>query len=238
MEISHRNEGRKVNHRTTLQLTIIQFTFPTFSIVLPFPRRLIRWRNVANSWHCCFLSFPFFLIMLCNKSEVKAISPWFASFLPQQNDDNFLLFAQQQTTAEEEAKSFFAFARATCGENQFSCAVFTQWNPSSTLLLCLFTYEKGIFHVPLHFILTKERKTRVCFLYVITLTDTWNVVFVFVVRRRNVDRKEFSFLPADFTIRQWSERNFVSNFITCCVYFFGWKNFRHTYKQRAKVDKN
>lgn len=98
---------------------------------------------------------------------------------------------------------------------------------------CVFSLmKKGFSTFPYTLFSTKKRKTRVCFLYVITLADTWKVVVV-VVRRRNVDREEFSFLPADFTICQWSERNFVSNFITCCVYFFGWKTSRtHTNTQK------
>jgi hypothetical protein len=45
----HRRREKKVNHRITLQLTINQFTLPRLGVILPFPRRLIRRRNVANS---------------------------------------------------------------------------------------------------------------------------------------------------------------------------------------------
>lgn len=63
------------NHQPTLHQPINQFTFLTFRIVLPFPRRLVwRW-HVANSWHCCRL-----LSFYATRAEWKQLFFRIASF--------------------------------------------------------------------------------------------------------------------------------------------------------------
>lgn len=100
--IKNHRKDEKVND-LALRWTINQFTFSSFSVILPFPRRLVGWWHVANSWHyCCFLSF-----FCATRERSESNFPRSARVSLNKSDDNFPLLAQQWV-AEEEEKQFFS----------------------------------------------------------------------------------------------------------------------------------